>query len=220
MGSHGAQPPRQGLAGQGRAGPTCRPASPYSSTHSARLLGRGELRLERRLELGRQAQLLSLVGLRQLRQPAVLGRMPLLRRQALLRSLQPAPRRRPQAPPTATETPAVARAASREEGQAAGPDAEAAAAGLMSPAAAEEILFPEGPGGSTNAVGGDWEMVGKDGATGDGSSALSGPYVAAKHKAAMPTEKEKAKRDAELRKLAKERAMQAVTGTSAASPST
>ena len=98
--------------------------------------------------------------------------------------------------------------------------AEAAAAGLMSPAAAEEILFPEGPGGSTNAVGGDWEMVGKDGATGDGSSALSGPYVAAKHKAAMPTEKEKAKRDAELRKLAKERAMQAVTGTSAASPST
>ena len=94
--------------------------------------------------------------------------------------------------------------------------AEAAAAGLMSPAATEEILFPEGPGGS-DGIGGDWEVVGKDGSVGDGSSALSGPYVAPKHKAAMPTEKEKAKRDAELRKLAKERAMAAVTGTSTAS---
>ena len=59
--------------------------------------------------------------------------------------------------------------------------------------------------------------MGKDGSVGEGSSALSGPSVAPEHKAAMPTEKEKAKRDAELRKLAKERAMAAVTGTSTAS---
>ena len=85
--------------------------------------------------------------------------------------------------------------------------AEAAAALGITPAAAqEEILFPEGPGAPSAADG--WEVVGKGGKT----SSLSGPYVAATHKASMPTEKEKARRDAELRKMARERAAAAAAG--------
>jgi translation initiation factor 4G len=91
--------------------------------------------------------------------------------------------------------------------------AEAAAALGISPAQTEEILFPEADG---------WEVVGKNGrsassnnlaAMGGGKqSSLSGPYVAASHKAAMPTEKEKLKRDAQLREAARERAQAALVG--------
>ena len=93
--------------------------------------------------------------------------------------------------------------------------AEAAAALGISPAQTEEILFPEGPGDG-------WEVVGKNGKTGSSNnlaamgggkrSSLSGPYVAASHKAAMPTEKEKLKRDAQLREAARERAQAALVG--------
>ena len=88
--------------------------------------------------------------------------------------------------------------------------AEAAAGLGVSPAQTEEILFPSGPGDG-------WEVVGKNGKTGGGSSnnlasmgggkqsSLSGPYVAAAHNAAMPTEKEKLKRDAQQRDAARER---------------
>ena len=96
--------------------------------------------------------------------------------------------------------------------------AEAAAALGISPAATEEILFPEGPGDG-------WEVVGKGGKSssnnlvgmaGGKQSSLSGPYVAPTHKAAMPTEKEKAKRDAELRKAARDRAAAALLGPAVA----
>ena len=93
--------------------------------------------------------------------------------------------------------------------------AEAAAALGISPAQTEEILFPEGPGDG-------WEVVGKNGKAGSSNnlaamgggkqSSLSGPYVAASHKAAMPTEKEKLKRDAQLREAARERAQAALVG--------
>ena len=103
--------------------------------------------------------------------------------------------------------------------------AEAAAALGISPAQTEEILFPEGPGDG-------WEVVGKNGKAGSSNnlaamgggkqSSLSGPYVAASHKAAMPTEKEKLKRDAQLREAARERAQAALVGpaTPAASDAT
>ena len=91
--------------------------------------------------------------------------------------------------------------------------AEAAAALGISPAQTEEILFPEADG---------WEIVGKNGKAGSSNnlaamgggkqSSLSGPYVAASHKAAMPTEKEKLKRDAQLREAARERAQAALVG--------
>ena len=91
--------------------------------------------------------------------------------------------------------------------------AEAAAALGISPAHTEEILFPEADG---------WEIVGKNGKAGSSNnlaamgggkqSSLSGPYVAASHKAAMPTEKEKLKRDAQLREAARERAQAALVG--------
>ena len=91
--------------------------------------------------------------------------------------------------------------------------AEAAQALGLSPQAAEEILFPEGPGEGWEVVGGN--KKGKDDASSGGKkggSSLSGPYVAPAHKAAMPTEKEKAKRDAEARKAAQERARAALLG--------
>ena len=91
--------------------------------------------------------------------------------------------------------------------------AEAAAALGISPAQTEEMLFPEADGG---------EIVGKNGKAGSSNnlaamgggkqSSLSGPYVAASHKAAMPTEKEKLKRDAQLREAARERAQAALVG--------
>jgi translation initiation factor 4G len=76
--------------------------------------------------------------------------------------------------------------------------------------------------------------VGKNGKTGGGSSnnlaamgggkqsSLSGPYVAAAHNAAMPTEKEKLKRDAQQRDAARERSRAALVGpaTPAASDAT
>ena len=97
--------------------------------------------------------------------------------------------------------------------------AEAAAALGISPAQTEEILFPSGPGDG-------WEVVGKNGKTGGSSgssnnlaamgggkqSSLSGPYVAAAHNAAMPTEKEKLKRDAQQRDAARERSRAALVG--------
>ena len=94
--------------------------------------------------------------------------------------------------------------------------AEAAAATV--PAATEEILFPEGPGDG-------WEVVGKGGKSssnnlvgmaGGKQSSLSGPYVAPTQALAMPTEKEKAKRDAELRKAARDRAAAALLGLAVA----
>ena len=102
--------------------------------------------------------------------------------------------------------------------------AEAAAALGISPAQTEEILFPSGPGDG-------WEVVGKNGKTGGGSSnnlasmgggkqsSLSGPYVAAAHNAAMPTEKEKLKRDAQqaTRRAADRRAALVGPATPAAS---
>jgi translation initiation factor 4G len=85
----------------------------------------------------------------------------------------------------------------------------------------EEILFPEGPGGK----GDGWEVVGKGGKSSTNNlvaagaaggaaktSSLSGPYVAATHKASMPTEKEKTKRDAEMRKAAREKTAAAAAG--------
>ena len=94
--------------------------------------------------------------------------------------------------------------------------AEAAAALGISPAQTEEILFPSGPGDG-------WEVVGKNGKTGGSSnnlaamgggkqSSLSGPYVAAAHNAAMPTEKEKLKRDKLQRDAARERSRAALVG--------
>lgn len=103
--------------------------------------------------------------------------------------------------------------------------AEAAAALGISPAQTEEILFPSGPGDG-------WEVVGKNGKTGGGSSnnlaamgggkqsSLSGPYVAAAHNAAMPTEKEKLKRDKLQRDAARERSRAALVGPATPAAST
>lgn len=102
--------------------------------------------------------------------------------------------------------------------------AEAAAALGISPAQTEEILFPEGPGDG-------WEVVGSKGkpsgssnnlaAMGGGKqSSLSGPYVASVHKAPILTEKEKLKRDAQLREAARERAQAALVGPATPAVST
>jgi len=104
--------------------------------------------------------------------------------------------------------------------------AEAAAALGISPAQTEEILFPEGPGDGWEVVGGK-SSGGKKGSSnnltgmgGGKQSSLSGPYVAAAHTAAMPTEKEKLKRDAQLRETARERALASLAGPAASAETT